>query len=156
MAFDINLWAVLGAAILSGGLGALWYSPVLFGKRWMAEMGYTPEIMASMKMKPRVAITLMFLGTLLTSYILAHFIKLSEMIAGTYALGDSGALWHPLVGVTAIQDGVSMGFWIWLGFLLPQAMGVVLWENKSWTLLGINASYQLVSIVLMSAILGYF
>jgi hypothetical protein len=32
--FDVNLWAVLLGAALSFALGAVWYSPVLFGRAW--------------------------------------------------------------------------------------------------------------------------
>lgn len=36
---DISLWAVLVAALSSFVLGGLWYSPALFGKRWMRDAG---------------------------------------------------------------------------------------------------------------------
>ena len=34
---DINIWAALVAAISSFLLGGLWYSPALFGKKWIKE-----------------------------------------------------------------------------------------------------------------------
>jgi hypothetical protein len=40
---QINLWAVLAAGLSSMILGALWYSPVLFGKAWSAASGVTEE-----------------------------------------------------------------------------------------------------------------
>lgn len=39
----INIWAVLVSAIAFWALGALWYSPVLFGKRWQKEVGLKEE-----------------------------------------------------------------------------------------------------------------
>lgn len=39
----INIWAVLVSAIAFWALGALWYSPVLFGKRWQKEIGMTED-----------------------------------------------------------------------------------------------------------------
>jgi hypothetical protein len=36
---QINPWAVLAAGLSSMLLGALWYSPVLFGKAWSAASG---------------------------------------------------------------------------------------------------------------------
>jgi hypothetical protein len=36
---QINIWAVLVAGLSSMVLGALWYSPVLFGKAWSAASG---------------------------------------------------------------------------------------------------------------------
>jgi len=48
------------------------------------------------------------------------------------------------------------GFWIWLGFLLTQQISSTLWSKKpSFTLVVINASYCLVTI-LVSAIFLYW
>ena len=46
---DVNYLAVGLATILAFALGGLWYSPVLFGKAWMAAHGYTPEQMQAMQ-----------------------------------------------------------------------------------------------------------
>lgn len=39
----INIWAVIVSTVAFWALGALWYSPVLFGKRWQKEVGLTDE-----------------------------------------------------------------------------------------------------------------
>jgi hypothetical protein len=39
----INVWAVFVSALAFWALGALWYSPVLFGKRWQKEIGMSEE-----------------------------------------------------------------------------------------------------------------
>jgi hypothetical protein len=39
----INIWAVLVAALAFWALGALWYSPLLFSKRWQKEVGFKEE-----------------------------------------------------------------------------------------------------------------
>jgi len=41
---DVNIWAVLLAAVSSFLLGGLWYSPMLFLKPWNAAMGRTEFI----------------------------------------------------------------------------------------------------------------
>ena len=42
--FDgINYLAIVIAILINMGLGALWYSPVLFAKPWMAANGFTEE-----------------------------------------------------------------------------------------------------------------
>src|SRR5256885_16799024 len=46
---NVNLLAVLVAAVLTIALGAVWYSPVLFAKQWMHAHGYTPEKVEEMK-----------------------------------------------------------------------------------------------------------
>ncbi len=40
---NLNLWAILVAAISTMVVGFLWYSPLLFAKAWMKEMGYDPN-----------------------------------------------------------------------------------------------------------------
>ena len=40
---DINLLAILVAAVSSFMLGGLWYSPVLFGRVWNRENGSRPQ-----------------------------------------------------------------------------------------------------------------
>jgi hypothetical protein len=39
----INIWSLLAATVAFWALGALWYSPVLFSKRWQKEVGLTDE-----------------------------------------------------------------------------------------------------------------
>ena len=39
----INVWAVLVSTVAFWALGALWYSPVLFSKRWQKEVGFKEE-----------------------------------------------------------------------------------------------------------------
>jgi len=139
MEFDLNLWAILGATVAAYAVGALWYS-VLFQKRWMHEMGYTPENMGSMKMTARTSMTIGFLTTLLMAYVMAHFV----------------AVWEAVAGGIAVAGGLQLAFFLWLGFVMPLTLGVVLWENKSWTLFLINTSHYLVAMLLMGGILAYF
>ena len=38
---EINFITVIGATIVAMGVGALWYSPMLFAKKWMEVIGVT-------------------------------------------------------------------------------------------------------------------
>ncbi|WP_367277992.1 DUF1761 domain-containing protein [Flavobacterium sp.] len=40
---EINLWAVLMAALSSFVVGFIWYNPKVFGTIWMKEIGMTEE-----------------------------------------------------------------------------------------------------------------
>jgi hypothetical protein len=42
---EINILAVLAAAVATFVLGGLWYSPALFGKAWQREAGISDEQM---------------------------------------------------------------------------------------------------------------
>ncbi len=130
----INYLAVIVSAIVSMGLGALWYSPVLFGKQWMALMGIDPAKMQGSKegMNKRYAIA--FVGNLVMVYVLAHFVS--------------------YIGVTSVVAALQLGFWVWLGFVATVTVGQVLWEGKSWKLYFILNSYQLLSLLISAVILG--
>src|SRR2546429_2329224 len=69
---NINILAVLVAAVLTFVLGAVWYSPVLFAKQWMAAQGYTPEKLEEMKRRGVTrAYAVSVLCYLVTAYVMA-------------------------------------------------------------------------------------
>jgi len=128
----INFWAVLVAAILSMGVGSLWYGP-LFGNMWKSLVGLTDESIANMKLSPAHAMSMGLVTSLVMAYVLGRFAIL------TNATGLDGA-W-------------TLAFWIWLGFLATASLGGVLWEGRPVKLFVLNAAHQLVSIFLMAVVL---
>src|SRR2546429_2060 len=69
---NVNILAVIVAAVLTFVLGAVWYSPVLFAKQWMAAQGYTPEKLEEMKRKGVTrAYAVSVLCYLVTAYVMA-------------------------------------------------------------------------------------
>lgn len=134
MTLAINYWAVLVSALASFVLGALWYSPLLFGKLWIKQSGFTQKDMEKAK-KEGMALSylLNFLATLVTAYVLAHFVE--------------------LIGAFGYVEALVLGFWAWLGFVATIGLGGVLWEKKPVSLYAINMAYHLVSLMGMSLIL---
>ncbi|MBI2548007.1 DUF1761 domain-containing protein [Candidatus Woesearchaeota archaeon] len=132
-AVSINYLAVIVAAVASMALGAFWYSPMGFGKMWMKLSGITPQATKNMKESAKKSYALGFLCALITSYVLAHFVKYTES--------------------TTVVDGMLTGFWIWFGFVATVTLGVVLWEGKSFRLYLLNNGYNLLSLLLMGMIL---
>lgn len=133
MGFEINYVAVLVAAIASMVVGMLWYGP-LFGKPWMKLMGFTPKSVKSMKLTPGKAMTMGFIGTLITSYVLSNFVV--------------------ILGLTTLSAAAKFAFWIWLGLVAPLQFGAFLWEGKPLKLFYLNAAYNLVVLIIMSGILA--
>ena len=131
----INYLAVLVAAVASVVLGFLWYGP-LFGKTWAQLMGFDKKKMAEAKKKgmPKQTWILMILGTLVTSYVLAHFVDYLD--------------------ATNLAGALQAGFWLWLGFIVPVQLGMVLWEGKPWKLYILNVAYYLVNLSIMATILA--
>ena len=138
MEIPINYWAVLVAAVANMVLGGLWFGPI-FGKMWVKASGMTSEKIEEAKKKGMAgSYALMFLGSLVMAYVLAH-----SLVFGNAYLGTSG--------VTA---GLMVGFWNWLGFVAPVTIGVVLWDGKSWKYWAITYFYNLVGFLIMGAILA--
>ncbi|PCI82150.1 MAG: twitching motility protein PilT [SAR86 cluster bacterium] len=63
----VNWMAVGISAILSFGLGALWFSPMMFGEKWAAGVGI--EI-GGESTQPKAALILQFLGTCLLAWLI--------------------------------------------------------------------------------------
>lgn len=131
---DLNLLAVVVAAVAAMALGALWYSPIMFGNVWVKLSGMTKKDMKKAKDKRMGKLYFAnFIGVLIMSYVLAFLIYSA--------------------GVTSMADGFKIALLVWVGFVVPLLLGGVLWEGKPMKLYYLNVSYQLISIVLMSIII---
>ncbi len=133
--FAVNYVGVILGAIAAMVLGMSWYSQMMFGKQWMKLSGLgklTKKQMQEGKKKMIPSVITGFIAAIVTALVLAIFI-------------GTGATW---------LEGVSVAFYAWLGFIAPVMLGMVLWECKPFQLYVINVTYQLVSIVIMGAIIG--
>lgn len=131
---DVNYIAIFIAAVVSMALGAFWYSKSGFGKSWMKEMNMSDSDLKKAQESAGKGYAINFIVVLVSAWILAHFVRVS--------------------GAQDLSSGLMVGFWVWLGFLLPLGIGGVIWEKRSTKLLQINAGYQLVQYLLMGAILA--
>ena len=131
---NINYIAVLLVSVASMVLGALWYSPVLFGKQWMHLMGINPKKIDAKKSSMAKLYFINFIAAIVMAYILSHFVD--------------------YVGATDIGSGIQLAIWVWLGFIATTMIGTVLWEGKPWKLYLINSGYQLVNLLIAASILA--
>ena len=132
--FDINYSAVLLAAAAHIIIGFAWYSPQLFGEKWMKLSGVPKEALEKEKKKMPQKTIVAFIAALVMAYVLAHIIKFS----------DSATL----------VDGAIAGFWSWLGFIATTTLSVVLWQGKSVKLYILDNGHYLISLLVMGAILA--
>ncbi len=136
----VNLLAVLVCAVACMVIGFIWYSPILFAKPWMREMGYDMNDaakMAEMKKSAGPAYGASFLASILTAFVLGlffHWIRVPDSIQPM----------HLALGVA---------FHAWLGFVATVQLTAVLFMKQSLKLFGINTGYQLVCYLAMAAIL---
>ena len=132
----VNWLAIIAAAVVIFLLGGLWYSPVVFAKRWLALQGRTMEQMQADAAAANMPLMYLqaFLSALVTSWILALF--LAHM--GRYG-------W---------MIGAHVGALAWLGFAAPTSYATAVFSMKPKQLWLIDTMFNLVSFVLAGAILG--
>lgn len=126
----VNWLAIIVAAIAAFGIGALWYSPLLFTKVWLRESGVDQN-------RARNANMPLTMGTAFVLVLLATFVFAAFL--GPNVDFRSGALYGFLAGL----------FWV-TGYF-----GVnYLFERRSFKLFLINGGYNVASFTVMGAVLG--
>lgn len=133
---SLNWLAILVAAISTMVVGFLWYSPILFAKPWMREMGYDPNDKAKtqeMQKSAGPAYAGSFVASLLSAFTLALILH----------------------GMRAenLHFGLTLSFHVWLGFVATVQLTGALFMKQSMKLFAINTGYQLVCYLVMGAIL---
>lgn len=127
----VNFLAVVVAAVLNMILGAIWYSPAVYGKTWMALVGKRAEDMRSGAGRGYV---LGFIAALILAYVLASVIGIAQ--------------------AKGILQGARVGFWMWIGFVATTSAGDVLWAGRPAKLYFINTGYNLAALIVMGALLA--
>jgi len=123
------------AAVVHFILGGLWYSPLLFGNKFIQLINWSPEKLRQVENESHAKeMVIAFVMSLLLVYILAHFVQYTK--------------------ATNVAGGVQTAFWLWLGFVLTTHVPTVLFEGRNFGLFLINIAYQFVGCVLAGVILA--
>ncbi len=131
----INYPAVFVSALAYWALGALWYSPLLFERPFIALKGWTPEQVEAVRAASHVGeVGAALAVSLLTAYVLAHFVRFT--------------------GAEDARMGALAGFWLWLGFVATTNLSTVLFEGRPLGLYLINDGYHLAGLLGMGAMLA--
>lgn len=127
---NLNWLAIVVAAVSAFILGGLWYSPLMFARRWMKETGITDESTKNTNMIKVFGLS--FILALVASFFLAMFIG-----------AGAGAAF-----------GVLAGFMAGIGWVFT-FMGIIyLFEAKSMAHFLINSLYSVASLTIMGLIIG--
>jgi hypothetical protein len=132
----INYLAILVATIIMFGLGALWYSPVMFAKPWLSSLGKTEEQLQEDARQRSMTLTfgMSFLAYFVMAFVMSHVID--------YAAAKT------------LSDGIRTGFWLWLGLVATTGLVLSLFESRSLRLYLIDMGYHLVGMLIMGGILA--
>ena len=133
--YTINFWPILISAITSFGIGALWYSPMLFGKEWMELMKLNSSDINSIGTKSMAgSYAIHIIANIVSFGVLAFIIAISS--------------------ATGASDGAFIGFIAWLGFAAPIAVSNLLWRRDSIKLVAIDTLQILIGLIVSGAIIG--
>src|SRR5579872_2829049 len=133
MIASANYIAIIVAAIAAMVVGSLWYSPIMFMKKWVAYTGMTPGVKTH-NLSPMEAMAGEAVLALLTAFVLGHFAT--------------------VLGTHTTTSALKLGIWVWLGFQMPVLLSGSLFEKRPWGLFFINASMRLVGVCVMALIVG--
>jgi hypothetical protein len=127
--------AVLVATLIHFILGGLWYSPLLFGNKFIQLIGWSPAKVEEISSQSHAKeLIVAFVSSAILVYVLAHFVQYTK--------------------ATTVMGGIQTAFWLWLGFIVTTSIATVLFEQRPLGLYLINSSYQLVGCSLAGAILA--
>lgn len=140
----VNYLAVLAAAIVMFILGGIWYSPVLFMKKWLALQDRTEEQARAQAASANMPLMYAsaFVTALITAWVMAHL------------LGHLAYFADPAVISLNAAHGALFGFVCWLGFAATTSYATALFSGKPKQLWLIDSAYNLVSFVLAGAVLA--
>lgn len=131
----IKYAAVLVATLVHYILGGLWYSPLLFGNKFLQVINWSPEKVIEMGNQSHAKeLAIAFVTSLVLVYVLAHFIQYTK--------------------ATTAMAGIQTAFWLWLGFIVTTQAATVIFEQRPLGLYLINIGYQLVGCSLAGLILA--
>ena len=131
---SVNLLAVVIAALAYYAGGALWYSPLLFGKPWMALVGLTEAKIR----EARKSAWKSYASALVAAFIISYGLARIEMY----------------MNVANFSGGIHTGFWSWLCFVITTAATNNAFAGRPVKLLFIDSGYHLYGFLVMGVILA--
>lgn len=125
---------VVVAAVAAFVLGALWYSPMLFGKAWVAANGLTAEKIEAMRASAPRAYAVSFLCNVVMAGALCVLLQ--------------------RIGIVSWLTGAKLGGLVGVGFAATLGLTAHMFSDRKLSAWAIDAAYQLAQLVLMGAILA--
>ncbi len=131
---EINVFAVLVCAAFAFASAALWYSPVLFGKRWVQAHGFSEAQQQAMQQSGPTPYITAALAYLVTAVVVSALVD--------YA------------GATGWTQGLWIGFLCWLGLAATVALVGNAFSDKPRTVFFIDTAHHLLYLLVMGAVLA--
>ena len=120
--------ATIAAALVSG----IWYSPMLFGKQWVALRSEALHVAPDAYIAPWKPIV-EIIREVVVAYVITRLV--SEL------------------KIRRFSSALVFGFWVWMGFPVAMLVGASLWDNKPWALSLIHGGDWLTKMLVMSTVI---
>lgn len=134
---DVNIWAVLLATLSTMVVGSIWYTPAVFGNRWMDLARIDRERMDQNAVGP-------ILVTVIVSLVTAYVLTAATEIV------------HEVNGGSFLFNALATGLVLWAGFTASRFITHDAFERRPTALTTLNISHELVTVVVMALIIGAF
>lgn len=126
-----NTWAVLAGIVTNMIIGALWYSPVLFGNYWLKLTGLKMEDINQNDANK--------------SMMLSIFPAAITIILLAIVLG--------VIDAVTLLDAIIVGSLLSVGFIGMSTLNLVLFENRSMKLAILNTGYSFTAFNIAAVVL---
>ncbi len=131
MKFLMTNWlGIVLATVAAMAIGSLWYSNLLFGKEWrklakLSEKEFQAGVVKSM--------VFMLVLAFVSAFVLKRFIVIA--------------------GPVDVLAAIKIAIWIWFGFVMTYSVSNAMFGKRSLKLIAIDLSNQLITLIVMAAIL---
>jgi hypothetical protein len=132
---NVNFWALIAATAAAMAIGSIWFGP-LFGEKWLKLVGLKKKDTQDSWQLPMVTMLVM---AFVQAYVLRHFI-----VYASYFYSDYSEL-----GI-----GLVTALWLFVGLILPLILSSNMFARRPKELTYMEAGNQLVTLLVMGAILA--
>ncbi|MEZ4417197.1 MAG: DUF1761 domain-containing protein [Gemmatimonadota bacterium] len=131
---EANYLAVVVAAMVPIVIGALWYSPLMFGEVWARAHGFSEDRLLEIGRHGARTVAVSFVCYLVMAVVLSRLIS--------------------TLGLSSASGGALLGLLLWLGFLATMGLTAFLFSDKPILTYLLDAAYQLMYAAAMGALLA--
>jgi hypothetical protein len=128
-----NWLGIIVAAIVSMIISIVWYSPALFGRRWLRLQGRNPRDAGRMMKAAGPMYVLSLVAAIISAIVLQFFI-------GQFS-------------ITSAWVGAALGLLVWIGFVATGNFGMAMLGKKPVKLYLLENLHLLIAFMAMGAIL---
>jgi Protein of unknown function (DUF1761) len=134
---EINVWAVIAAAVSTMVVGSIWYTPKVFGTYWMKTANVSPSGEAKDAVRPMIL-------TLVVSLVSA------------WVLAGAAAIAQDFYGGSFLWNAVLTALILWGGFTAARFITHDAFEGRPAGLTVLNCAHELVTFLVMALVIGLF